>query len=53
MSELYVNKKYILKVCQLLYSYYIAKNRYRIGDLYHDYVTYETIFKDIQKNYGP
>jgi hypothetical protein len=52
MSELNVNKKYILKVCQLLYSQFIANNKYYLSDLYHDFYTYETIFKHIQKTIG-
>lgn len=52
MTELNANKKYILKVCQLLYSQFIANNKSHIGDLYHDFYTYETIFKHIQKTMG-
>jgi len=52
MSELNVNKKYILKVCQLLYSQFIHNNRYNINDLKNDSNTYETIFKFIQKTMG-
>jgi len=52
MTELNVNKKYILKVCQLLYSQFIHNNRYNINDLKNDSNTYETIFKFIQKTMG-
>jgi hypothetical protein len=52
MSELNVNKKYILKVCQLLYSQFIANNKSHLGDLYHDFYTYETISTHIQKTMG-
>ena len=52
MSELNVNKKYILKVCQLLYSQFIHNNKVDIGDLYHDSHTYEKIFIHIQDTMG-
>jgi len=52
MSELNVNKKYILKVCQLLYSQFIHNNKVHIGDLYHDSHTYETVFIHIQDTMG-
>jgi len=52
MSELNVNKKYILKVCQLLYSQFIHNNKVDIGDLYHDSQTYETIFSHIGNTMG-
>ena len=52
MSELYVNKKYILKVCQLLYSQFIRNNKFSISDLDSQHETYETIFSHIQKTMG-
>jgi hypothetical protein len=52
MTELNVNKKYILKVCQLLYSQFIRNNKFSISDLDSQHETYETIFKFIQKTMG-
>ena len=52
MRELNVNRKYILKVCQLLYSQFIHNDKVNIGDLYHDSHTYETIFRHIQDTMG-
>ena len=52
MKELNVNKKYILKVCQLLYSQFIVNNKSHIGDLYHDHGTYDTIYNHIKDTMG-
>jgi hypothetical protein len=52
MSELNVNKKYILKVCQLLYTQFIHNNRYNINDLKNDFDTYETVFSHIKNSFG-
>ena len=52
MSKLNVNKKYILKVCQLLYSQFIRNNKFSISDLDSQHETYETIFSHIQKTMG-
>ena len=52
MAELNVNKKYILKVCQLLYSQFIHNNRYNINDLKNNSNTYETIFLHIRDTMG-
>jgi len=52
MSKLNVNKKYILKVCQLLYSQFIRNNEFSISDLDSQHETYETIFSHIQKTMG-
>ena len=52
MTKLNVNKKYILKVCQLLYSQFIRNNKFSISDLDSQHETYETIFSHIQKTMG-
>ena len=52
MTKLNVNKKYILKVCQLLYSQFIRNNEFSISDLDSQHETYETIFSHIQKTMG-
>jgi len=52
MSKLNVNKKYILKVCQLLYSQFIRNNKFSISDLDSEHETYETIFRHIQDTMG-
>ena len=52
MSKLNVNKKYILKVCQLLYSQFIRNNKFSISDLDSQHETYETIFRRIQNTMG-
>ena len=52
MSKLNVNKKYILKVCQLLYSQFIRNNKFSISDLDSQHETYETIFRHIQDTMG-
>jgi len=52
MTELNVNKKYILKVCQLLYSQFIHNNKFSISDLDSQHGTYETIFRHIQDTMG-
>ena len=52
MSKLNVNKKYILKACQLLYSQFIRNNKFSISDLDSQHETYETIFRHIQDTMG-
>lgn len=52
MKELNVNKKYILKICQLLYSRFIHNNEFEPVALSDDYTVYEEIFSYIQKKMG-
>ena len=52
MKKLNDSKKYILKVCQLLYSQFISNNKFNISDLNTHYDIYETIFSHIKNSFG-
>jgi hypothetical protein len=50
MAEIIGNKKYNLKICNILYRNFIHNNQFRVEDLYRNRRTYEIIFQYINES---